>query len=284
MNVAYTDVVSSWQRLRDRYDWQIIGDDAAFIQQVVELVAESQPQAAPSLRQTEGCIIRLYNKCLYHALLAGLRDGADEQALARANRVSQELAQFMLRHAVLRGYSEAVRNDVVQQVFLRLISMPASIKSPENLMTWIIWQIRAALKTLRCHSQVYQRSLVSLESCEAANGPIADPTSVIDRVDWRLRNNELEQLLRAVLSPFQRSVVVLTMIEGQPEREAALILGVDISRVYREKCRARQKLRNSKRLMLFLTDGYDIPDPHSAWIRREAGWTGRTTQLHNAAP
>jgi RNA polymerase sigma factor (sigma-70 family) len=278
MEVEYRDVVSSWQRLRDRYDWQIIGDEAAFIQQVVQRVAEVQPQVAPSLRQTEVCIIRLYNEWLYATLLEGIRAGADEQALARANRVGQELAQFMLRHAALRGYSEAVRDDVVQQVFLRLISAPATIKSPENLMAWIIWQIRAALKTLRGHSQFHQQSLVSLEACEAVNGPFADPSSGIDRVDWLLRNKELEQLLRAVLSPFQRSVVLLTMIEGHPEREAARMLGVEISRVYREKCRARQRLRNSQRLLRFLADGCDIP----ALVPTGAGWKpdARITQLN----
>lgn len=263
MDIERAAVAACWQQLKRRYAWTMVDDEDRLIDQVMAAIEDAPPGQAGPARQIEISLHRVYNAYLYEAFFGGVRRPDDPAAAARSEAACRELNAMMRRLPALRGYSDAIQNDVIQSVFMRLVAAPASVKSPGSLTAWVIWQVRAALKSLISPPRCNNRPVVALALDDPAARVMPDASADLARVEVRLRNLELDQVLRQILSPFQRAVVVLAMIECYPDREVARMLDVRVTRVYVEKNRARQKMLASARLLQFLaacTDDLELAE------------------------
>lgn len=145
------------------------------------------------------------------------------------------------RHYVFRTAwgllaENALADDVVQDVFLKMQSGRLKAKPKARFTTWLY---KVAINTAREHARKQRKTWGdpnALAELEATADPKADPTR-IDTLE------DLGQAL-AVLPLRQREVVILRLFEGFDTSETAEILGCRQGTVKAQLHRATAKLKD----------------------------------------
>jgi RNA polymerase sigma-70 factor (ECF subfamily) len=175
---------------------------------------------------------------------AGERD--DELVVAARRGEGQAFESLLDRHQgkvlrVLRllGVRPEDREDVAQEVFVRVFRHLEGFRTGESFSAWIY---RIDVNASHDHRrQIARRRESSLapEHSEQVTDSGTGPEEAASRIDRRRR---LEEALGA-LSERERAVFVLCEMEGLPTRGVARSLGITSITVRRHLGRARSRLR-----------------------------------------
>jgi RNA polymerase sigma-70 factor (ECF subfamily) len=141
---------------------------------------------------------------------------------------------FRVAHSVLRSQAEA--EDVVQDVFVRVIERRRSLPSIRDMRVWLVriaWNL--ALDRRRRIRPV-QMDVSFAESLAANTAPADEKLSEAERMKAVLR--EIERLPKA-----ERHVLLLSAIEELGTAEMAKVVGRSESAVRALLFRARTRLR-----------------------------------------
>lgn len=148
----------------------------------------------------------------------------------------------LLRYARMLVPGDAEAEDVLQLALLRLTRhWPKGLDAPEA------YTRRAILNVVRDRAR--RRHLVPVPTTSAGDEQERQPD--IDRVDARSR---LDELL-STLPPRQRAAVVLRLIEGLSEAEAATAMGCSAGTVKSNLSRGLAKLRAAARPASTISEG-----------------------------
>ena len=172
-----------------------------------------------------------------------------DAALVGAVRAGDERAfeALLLRHEgrVLRllrllEVSPADREDVAQEVFVRVFRHIGGFRSGRPFEAWVYRITVNAAHDHRRHSRRRDRREVAWdEACDAAPDPRHGAEAIFDRKQARRR---MESAL-AGLSERERAVFVLCHFEGLDTPQVARALGISSITVRRHQSRARDRLR-----------------------------------------
>ena len=171
----------------------------------------------------EGCGLALYS-------VEGARSGLDLTALAE----TYSGLLFRVAYSVLRSRAEA--EDVVQDVFVRILKGSPDLLTVRDLRVWLIriaWNLSIDRRRRIRPEQIdedFAKSLV------ATNAPADEALGDAQRMKAVLR--ELEKLPRA-----ERQVLLLSTVEELETPEVAKVLGRSESAVRALLFRARTRLR-----------------------------------------
>ncbi len=169
-------------------------------------------------------------------LVAAAREG-DERALER----------LLLRHEapVLRlvrllGVGPADREDVAQEIFVRVFCHLAGFKLRRSFRGWLY---RITVNAVHDHRhRMTRRAQRESPWSERAEETADEAESPPDLVVARERRRRLEAALHG-LSPRERAVFVLVEMQGLERKAAARVLGITGVTVRRHLGRARASLR-----------------------------------------
>jgi RNA polymerase sigma-70 factor, ECF subfamily len=171
----------------------------------------------------EGCGLALYS-------VEGARSELDLTALAE----TYSGLLFRVAYSVLRSRAEA--EDVVQDVFVRILKRSPDLLTVRDLRVWLIritWNLSIDRRRRIRPEQIdedFAKSLV------ATNAPADEAFGDAQRMKTVLR--ELEKLPRA-----ERQVLLLSTVEELETPEVAKVLGRSESAVRALLFRARTRLR-----------------------------------------
>jgi len=189
------------------------------------------------------------------------RAGAEEWLLIERVKVSDHEAFEALFHRYLSTvYGQAIRllgnqveaEEVVQEVFLTVYEKTQMFRGHSAFSTWLYRiTMNAALTKLRQRKRSEAVSLDDFLPRYGEDGPhLQRPV-----VDWskdiekRLADEEIHRLLLQALDqlpPMDRTVVVLSDLEGHSDREIGVALGLSVgavkSRLHRSRLFLRGKL------------------------------------------
>jgi len=171
-------------------------------------------------------------------------------ALVRAARRGDELAfeALLLRHEkrVLRlvrllGVPDADRDDVTQEVFVRVFRHLASFRTGRTFASWIY---RITVNAVHDHRQRARRTSGHEDAWSGAHDRmlVDDGQNAAELVDREESRRQLDHAL-AELSERERSVFVLCELEELSTREVARALGINAITVRRHLGRARERLK-----------------------------------------
>ena len=148
----------------------------------------------------------------------------------------QERGSDLLRYARMLVAGDAEAEDVLQMALLRLTRhWPKRLDSPEAYVR------RAILNLVRDRAR--RRHLVPAPTTEANTEASCQP----EEVESPEAQARLDQLLSS-LPPRQRAAVVLRVIDGLSEAEAATAMGCSAGTVRSNLSRGLSKLRAAKQL------------------------------------
>jgi len=139
------------------------------------------------------------------------------------------------------GIAESARDDLFQDIFLKIHTAAASYQAARPLKPWIF---TIAANTVRN----YWRSQQSRPENEQA--PLPDPPDPQPSTETRLAHNQrLDWLEQAIttLPPKQREVLLLAAVEGLPQQEVAQCLDMPLNSVKTCLRRARLSLLQALR-------------------------------------
>lgn len=157
---------------------------------------------------------------------------AGEQAALGALFDRYEARLFRHARRLLTVREDA--KDAVTIAFFELWRKRTSVRLVDGSpLPWLLNTVSFAARNLERSSRRYRALLLQTPAVEPAGEPHAADESGVLAVLRRLPERE-------------RSVVVLTMLEGFPERDAAQALGIPLgtvkSRLFRAKARLRDEL------------------------------------------
>ncbi|HMF53801.1 MAG TPA: sigma-70 family RNA polymerase sigma factor [Edaphobacter sp.] len=141
---------------------------------------------------------------------------------------------FRVAHSVLRSRAEA--EDVVQDVFVRVLEHRSSLTAVRDMRVWLVrvaWNL-AIDRRRRIRPEQFDEGFA--ESLVARNLPADEALNEAQRLRSVLR--ELERLPRA-----ERDVLLLSVVEELGTAEMAEVLGRSESAVRALLFRARTRLR-----------------------------------------
>src|SRR5258708_17910699 len=165
---------------------------------------------------------------------------------------------FRVAHSVLRSRAEA--EDVVQDVFVRVLDHRRSLTAVRDMRVWLVrvaWNL-AMDRRRRIRPEQFDEGFA--ESLDARSLPADEALTEAQRFRWVLR--ELERLPRA-----ERDVLLLSVVEELGTAEMAEVLGRSESAVRALLFRARTRLRER----LEEGEGKGGRIPKKRWTR---GWGG----------
>lgn len=179
----------------------------------------------------------------------------DEELLRRAREGDQHAFRM-----IVERYEEPVAatvvgmlgrgadaDDVGQETFIRLYRSLGRFRGDSSLKTYVTRiAINQSLKALKKRQRWRQRLF---STSEDATEEVLLKVEAKDELGERERKAMVEDALR-VLSPEQRSVVVLRLLEGYDTRETADLLGIPQGTVMSRLARALEKLEPVLRPML----------------------------------
>ncbi len=157
--------------------------------------------------------------------------GSAEALECLTQRYCERLERFLAR--LFPGMDGA---DLVQETFLRLVSMRASYQSRGNFSGWIYTIAR----------NVAYRAASQQGRSEAFQMPRAQPNDPVEQVGQRELVDALDELIRS-MPPADREVLVLSRYEGMDYQQIARITGSTAGAVKVRAFRVLQKLRISLR-------------------------------------
>jgi RNA polymerase sigma-70 factor (ECF subfamily) len=147
--------------------------------------------------------------------------------VCNAERAFKEYADLVYRLAFLRTGNTADADDIMSDVFLRLVRNVHKIKSDEHQKAWLI---RATIN--RCNSffkKVKQINEVRITDVDAT---------------YEMSENSVLPLVFD-LPPYQRDVVYMYYFEGYSVEEIAKLCGIATGTVKSRLSRARNELKNA---------------------------------------
>ena len=125
---------------------------------------------------------------------------------------------------------EADAEDAAQEGFVVAWRKLGDLRSPDAFGAWIM---RTLARTVLA-AQQEQWSLVPLDSVAEPQAPVSGRTE---------GDLDVERML-FMLSPRQRSVMFLTVVEGMSDREIGEVLTIDSGSVRAHRFQARERLRS----------------------------------------
>ena len=180
------------------------------------------------MASTEGCSLAV--SFMENALPAADSAAVNEAAMVEAYAT----VLFRVAHSVLRSRTEA--EDVVQDVFLRVVERRRSLSQVRDMRLWLIriaWNLALDRKRRKRPDQLDE---VFAESLAGATMP-AD-TAIQEAQHFRSVLREIERLPKA-----ERHVLLLSAIDELGTTEIAGVLGRSESAVRALLSRARARLR-----------------------------------------
>ncbi|TDR20483.1 RNA polymerase sigma-70 factor (ECF subfamily) [Marinicella litoralis] len=185
--------------------------------------SNSQQKAAPS-------VLDLEERTWLGAHLRG-----DQQAFAKLMQAYRKpVYSFLVRN----GIDSACRDDVFQEVFLKIHKSAHSYQANRPLSPWIF---TIAINTIRNFQRKVQPAILSLEAAAVIEdeAPSPDSTAQLDEtIDW------LEQAV-IQLPPAQAEAFTLSIIKGMKIKQVSEILGLPLNTIKTQLRRARQTLLDS---------------------------------------
>jgi RNA polymerase sigma-70 factor (ECF subfamily) len=175
------------------------------------------------MASVEGCSLALSS-------MAGARSEIDLAALVE----TYSSLLFRVAHSVLRSRAES--EDVVQDVFVRVLEYRRSLTAVRDMRVWLVrvaWNL-AIDRRRRIKPEQFDEGFA--ESLIARNLPADEALNEAQRLRSVLR--ELERLPRA-----ERDVLLLSVVEELGTAEMAEVLGRSESAVRALLFRARTRLR-----------------------------------------
>jgi RNA polymerase sigma factor (sigma-70 family) len=174
-----------------------------------------------------GVAAGLSDGTLFQRYCAGKDDSAFEVLVARHGPMVLSVCRNVLR-------DELDAEDAFQAVFLVLVRRAGSIRVDDSLGGWLHQvayrvALRANAKVARRHSR--ERTGFEIEAAEARNAPAVDPRLAVLH----------EEIAR--LPESHRQALVLCLLEGKTQIEAAQEIGCGEATVRRRLARARERLR-----------------------------------------
>lgn len=139
--------------------------------------------------------------------------GGDERA---ASQLVQRHAAALGRFVASLGEREEVE-EVVQDTFVRAFGSLDGFRAESSLRTWLFTIARNLLRD-RVRSRRAQRELVPIQEDHAATSHDALDGAVAEETEARM------QAAVARLSPMQRNVFTLRVVEGLSYKEIATVL------------------------------------------------------------
>lgn len=185
---------------------------------------------------------------LVRAFQAGNRDAFDDLVLKHQHRV------FNLCYRFLGDYQDA--NDLAQDTFVKVYQ---SLKRFRLESTFSTWLYRIAVNTsknrLKSLAYKYKRKTVSLNSPERPENP-APAIEIRDETQSPMMELERKERLTFIqkaidtLPAEQKTIVVLSDIEGLSYDEIATVTGHKLGTVKSKLARARLDLRKKLRRVI----------------------------------
>jgi len=175
------------------------------------------------MASVEGCSLALSS-------MEGARSEIDLAALVE----TYSSLLFRVAHSVLRSRAEA--EDVVQDVFVRVLEHRRSLSAVRDMRVWLVrvsWNL-AIDRRRRIRPEQFDEGFV--ESLVAENLPADEALNEAQRLRAVVR--ELERLPKA-----ERDVLLLSVVEELGTAEMAEVLGRSESAVRALLFRARTRLR-----------------------------------------
>jgi RNA polymerase sigma-70 factor (ECF subfamily) len=190
--------------------------------------------------------------CLTEALQTLSAHDCDESLMLRARSGDRQALDTLInryRAAIIRFAYRMVKDrsaaeDIAQEVFLRVYRYREGYEVTAKFTTWL-YRIagRVALNWIRDHARARSHEPLELPRGSGLRRQFEDHTVRID--DWLMRENERDQLRRAVdvLPERQRAIVYLHKFEEIECAEIARMLGCSDQAVRSVLCRAYSNLR-----------------------------------------
>ena len=170
---------------------------------------------------------------IFSTVLSAEKDGIDSAYKADAALAFEKHCDTVFRLAFIRTGNKADDDDVMSDVFLRLIRYIHKIKSEEHLKAWLI---RA---TINCSNSFFKRQkrINYVRITEADEG-------------YEMKENSV---LPAVLNlpVHQKTVIHMHYFEGYSVEEIAALCGVATGTVKSRLARARDVLKNTLKGEIF---------------------------------
>jgi len=170
---------------------------------------------------------------IFSTVLSAEKDGIDSVYKADAAIAFEKYCDTVFRLAFIRTGNKADADDIMSDVFLRLIRNIHRIKSEEHLKAWLI---RA---TINCSNSFFkrQRRINQVRITEADEG-------------YEMKENSV---LPAVLNlpVHQKTAVYMHYFEGYSVDEIATLCGTRSGTVKSRLARAREVLRNTLKGEIF---------------------------------
>jgi len=158
---------------------------------------------------------------------------------AKLERELEELHASSFAWAVsCCGGDRQEAEDVLQAVYLKVLSGKARFGGRSTLKTWLFSVIRRTAWA-GARSRRLRRGLLSRWSADVASGPVEPGAE--ERVERRRRAGEVRGALLE-LSPKQRQVLELVFYHGLTVREAAAAMGVTAGTASLHYARGKQRL------------------------------------------
>ncbi len=194
---------------------------------------------APSIARSESSYTE------ERTLVERLRSGDYEAFEAIFRRYVNKVYRQVLR---LVG-NDAEAEEIVQEVFLTVYQKGKSFRGDSAFSTWLYsLAMNACLTRLRKRKRSKEISLDALLPRYRKDGHhlVRPVFNWADEVEFRLEKNELRELLGEAINqlpPAEKAVIVLSDVEGVPDREIGRTLGLSIPAVKARLHRARLFLR-----------------------------------------
>jgi DNA-directed RNA polymerase specialized sigma24 family protein len=232
-----SDLRAIWRQLAQRNSWTLVGDETAFLDQViVEFGTLTEAGTLDQLQRR--ALERTYSALLHRGLWQ------------RDERAAQELWLAFVRTALQRGDAREDAEEDAQEAVVRALEKLADLRSPQSLLAWAF----TILRTVRRERAKGSPDVPSLQGDEQLH-ETADSANLAAEVAQRLANQRVVQLLRDRLSnELERLVLLRMVLYGDPPRDVAAELGVPLHRARIAKHRALQQLRNDDQFRQILRD------------------------------
>ena len=196
-----------------------------------DATANASRRSIPTVRQSEDAV-----------LVAEIRAG-DEHAFDRAFR---RYATPLMRYASRIVSSDAVAQDVVMDVFMRLWRDRLALPADTRLAAYLKVSVRNS-----CINHVkHERIEASVQEIGAASGWVPAMSVAPLMPDEDLERGEAKEVVRRALTalpPRMRLVLELRWLEERSYREIARQLGMSVKSVENYLGRAMRLLRNRMR-------------------------------------
>jgi RNA polymerase sigma-70 factor (ECF subfamily) len=181
------------------------------------------------------------------ALVERLKTGEEQALEALYHRYS---ARVYRQASILLG-NEAEAEEITQEVFLTLYTKAKTFRGEAAFSTWLYrLTLNAALTRLRRRKKAQEVSYEDyLPRYEPDGHHLGGEGSVVDwshDVEKQVAGKELQRILQQALDqlrPMDKAVVVLSDLEGIPNREIGKTLGLSVPAVKTRLHRARLFLR-----------------------------------------